>query len=273
MSDGWITEEMQGTIYYYYDKVLVANCKLRTLEPYAGKIARGSTVQLLVNTLETESACISAPDEISSDGDFYLAAPAENIIYQIHKNGTLIRTYAAAVSQVEETIMDVPMSILAMLRGKLLLHGAVISVWNDTYVVLGETEMLKCSGLPYSDTILLTEGMEGYKGIRCFRFGNKEELYGRQPVPKLKGILALQHIGQEAGVTRITETAGKEQLLLEHVVGFSMFSQKLQEDISNGTLLKEVAQKLPMAALRVSEGGKMQDDIDSYDFSILKGED
>ena len=264
---------MHGTIYYYYDKVLVANCKLRNLEPYVGKIARGSAVQLLVYSLETENAYLSAPAEISRDGDFYLAAPSENIIYQIHKNGTLIRAYAATVSQVEETIMDVPMSVLAMLQGKLLLHGAVISVRDDIYVVFGEAEMLKCSGLPFTGTILLTEDMEGYRGILCFRLGNKAELYGQQPIPKLKGILILQHIGQEAGVTLITETKRKEQLLLEHVVGFSTFSRELQEYISNNTFLKEVGQRLPMAALGLSKNCKMQDDIDSYDFGILNEED
>ena len=263
---------MHGTIYYYYDKVLVADCKLRNLEPYVGKIARGSAVQLLVYSLETQNTYLSAPAEISRDGDFYLAAPSENVIYQIHKNGTLIRAYAAAASQVGETIMYVPMSILAMLQGKILLHGAVISIWDDTYVVFGEAEMLKCSGLSFTDTILLTEGMEGYKGMLCFRFGNKAELYGQQPIPKLKGILVLQYIGQEA-ITLITETEMKEKLLLEHVVGFSMFSRELQEYISNSRFLKKAGQKLPMAALRLSNGCKIQDNIDKYDFSILNEKD
>ncbi len=260
---------MHGTIYYYYDKVLVADCKLKTLEPYVGRLAKDSAVQLLVKTLDVKNADVPTPTEIVREGDFYLAAPSGNMIYQIHKNGTLIRAYAAEVSQVEETIMDVPMSILAMIEGKLLLHGTVISVRGDTYAVLGGEEMLKCSGLSHSDTILLTENMEGYRGILCFRMGKQTKLYGQRPITGLKGIVVLQNIGQGAGGAVIMEHERKERLLLEHTAGFSMLSREMHEYFSHGRMLKEAGQSLPVAVLGISEGCRVRDILNKDDFSIF----
>lgn len=269
---------MHGTVYYYYDKVLVTNCKFRTLEPYGGKIARGSAVQLLYYPLETENAPLSAPAGISADGDFYLAALSEDVIYQIHKNGTLIRVYASSVSRVEETVMGVPMSILAMLQGKFLLHGSLVSAQDSVYAVLGDEEVLKHSGLSGKDMILLENGRidvpgeaEGYQGMLQSCCGDKNKVFWYQTaISRIKQVLVLENSSRETNMELIAETVTKEHLLLKYLVGFLTFSQELQGHIRKGSFLREAGQKLPMAALRLPEDYKVQEYMENYVLNVDK---
>ena len=62
---------MYGTIYYYYDKALVTNCRPGNLYPYVGKVKRNAVIQLVVYPLTSKDTPSSAPAGISLFGVFY----------------------------------------------------------------------------------------------------------------------------------------------------------------------------------------------------------
>ena len=273
---------MRGTVYYFYDRILVTNCKLRTLEPYAGRVPKGSAVQLLVYPLGAENIPLSASAGISVDGDFYLAALSKNIIYQVHKSGTLIRVYAESIAQVEETVKSVPMSILAMIQKNILLKGSIISTGQGAYVLVDGAERSSFCGEACQDTVLLVEEEEGYKGISSLYPGKKSEM--SQEIPgytKLKGVVKVQYAKRKAGnmpvnvaedelvagieliqtlsandgiensMVLIEDEQEKKNLLLENMTGYSMLSQSFQKQIGASPFIEKAVKNLTMAVIVV----------------------
>ncbi len=278
---------MRGTVYYYYDRILVTNCKLRTLVPYAGMVPKGSAVQLIVYPLETDHIPLSAPTGISADGDFYLAALSKDIIYQVHKSGTLIRVYANSVDQVEETVMGAPMSILAMIRKCFLLKGSIISIGKEAYVLLGGAEQSSACEEVRQNCVLLVEEEEGYKGISCSYPGEKAGVSQESPsFTRLRGIVKVQYTKGESGdisvkwskdhkealsaefalmqgsaaseaseslMMPIEDVQEKKDLLLENIVGFPLLSQSLKEQMGHSTYVEKAVKRLAMSVIAVRE--------------------
>jgi len=246
---------MRGTVYYYYDKVLVTNCKLKSLNPYSGRVVGNSVVQLLVCQWNAENAPADAPMGISAQGDYYLAALPENVTYQIHKSGKLMRVYAKSISAVEETIMEVPMAVLAMLQGKTLLHGGVIAGGNSVYAVIGKAESWKTDGLLYDGTVLVADSDNGYVGAAAFypRF-EAPESFSMPELPGLKGILAVGQKGERADILSVTSSVEKKKRLMEGLVGMEMFSPELKKRVSDSKALDEAGRNVPMFSVVMPEG-------------------
>lgn len=238
---------MRGTIYCYYDKTLVTNCRLRVLEPFIGTVARDSVIQMLVYPLGTENAPLSAPTGISADGDFYLVANTKDVIYQIHRSGRLLRVYTSGVSLVEETILVEPMSALAVLQGRILLHGTILTSQGNSVIVVGEAAAWKRHGMAGRDMILVSEGTEGYGAIMYSNGGRKE---GRAAecvtFPKVEGILVLGHGGADLGTEPIESVEAKKALLGKHVVGMGELPQILREQLTESGVLERICEGLPM---------------------------
>lgn len=251
---GWVDYvKMHGMIYYYYDKVLVANCNLKNLEPYAGKVGKDYVVQLLVYSLETENAPLSAPVGISADGDFYFAVISGKIIYQIHKDGRLIRAYAADSCWVEKTIMEAPMAVLAMLQGKILLSGTFLSAGDGIYVFLGETEGLNGQGLIREDTVLIEERRKSWRGVPGSYPGHEAAQSLASPwIPKLKGIFAVRREGKKSRIAPMEREEAKE-LLAENFVGYSLFSQELRQAVRDSESMNRVCGEIPVKVLTLGE--------------------
>lgn len=212
-----------------------------------GMVARDSVIQMLVYSLGTENAPLSAPAGISADGDFYLVANSKDVIYQIHKSGRLIRAYAPEVSQVEETILVEPMSALAVLQGRTLLYGTILSLRGNPYVVIGGAKPWKRYGMEERDVILISEGTDGYKAI-VYSSGRRKE--GRwaecATFSKVEGILLLRQGGADLCIEPVESVGEKMALLAEHVAGIQAFPPILRERLTEGGILEEVCKRLPM---------------------------
>jgi len=251
---------MGGTVYFYYDKILAVNCRLRTLKAYTGVIPRCSAVQLIIYPQETEGILQAPSGRIVADGDFYLAALSEEIVYQIHKSGMLIRAYASGMALVEETIMDVPMAVLAALQGKLLLHGAAFPAGDSVYGVLGDVRRGNVYGLPDDNLMLVAGEGEEYLGVvRSFPGDEAAHSLRKPRIPRLKGIIALQSGAQKRGLVPIEGMEDRKRILLENYAGIAMFLPELRQRITDSGILDGVSKTVPMAYLNLPESDGRQE--------------
>lgn len=260
-----------GTIYYYYDKALVTNFKLRNLYPYVGKVKRDAVVQLVVYPASSKKNPLSAPAGISMAGDFYTAVLPGGITYQIHKDGKMIRAYTPDISLVERTLKGIPMAILAMIEGKLLLHSSIAIIRDAAYVFIGETEMGRAYGLFMDKTVLLSDNGTAYKAARA-SFPGFEASQILDPIesPTLKGICVLHYGSKRAKAISIISSQTKKNLLLENYVGYQILPPQLKQKLYFGKAINQASRVIPMKYIAVPEGFEKQDQARRKIYKMMK---
>lgn len=237
--------------YYYYDKVLVSNYRLRSLTDYAGKMTLDSVVQLSVLLVEPDAAVLKASEGMELAGDFYQVTFFERVTYRIHKDGNLVRAYAADLSWVERTILGVPASILALLKGKVLLKGSLLLGGGWAYAVIGERKgeadenCIHCA-VPGRAVMVLE------KGERFVGAAHSDSAYSDYAVEALGllGIFVLQSSGTEDAIESICEPALKRRMLQENIVGYEVFLPELKQLADDSGLMDEISRRLYMAFMR-----------------------
>lgn len=231
-------------IYYYYDKVLVSNCKLKNLNSYAGKMARNSVVQLSAQQVGQKDAILAGPKGISLAGDFYQVVIPGKVTYHIHKNGNLIRAYTADFSRVEESILGVPAAILALFQGKLLLRGSLLHAGAWAYALVGRGN----GDAPQEENVLITEREGQYSGIvhasPCIQDAGIETMV-------LMGIFVLKHEKNSNAIEPIERPEQRKNFLLKNIVGYKMLTPELHNRAREIPLLEGITRELYMASMRV----------------------
>lgn len=246
--------------YYYYDKVLVSNCKLKSLTSYAGKMTMDSVVQLSVQQAEWGTAAPEAPEGISLAGDFYQVVIPEKVTYQIHKEGNLVRAYVEDFAWLEKTVMGVPASVLALLKGKVLLGGSLLHAGDWAYAAVGERGHADDgTGAYNTDTYspyiryaspgkavmaLEREGrMEGVAHIASIYSDYAVETLG------LLGVFVLQRDPGREAIEPMDVPEMKKDALLESIVGYELFPQELKERANDSRIVNRISQELYMASM------------------------
>lgn len=237
--------------YYYYDKVLVSNCRLRSLTDYAGKMTKDSVVQLSAQVVEPNAAVLKGCGEIVFTEDFYQVTVPEKVTYQIHKDGNLVRAYAADLLWVEQTILGIPASILALLKGKVLLNGSLLHAGRWAYAVIGERESriddmyLRC-GIP-GRAVMVRQQEEQFVGT-----AHSDSAYLDCAVEALGllGVFVLQSNEAKAAIEPMCLPELKKDSLLESVVGYEVFSQELMQLADESGIIDQISRKLYMAFMR-----------------------
>ncbi len=237
--------------YYYYDKVLVSNCRLRSLTDYAGKMTKDSVVQLSAQVVEPNAAVLKGCGEIVFTEDFYQVTVPEKVTYQIHKDGNLVRAYAADLLWVEQTILGIPASILALLKGKVLLNGSLLHAGRWAYAVIGERESriddmyLRC-GIP-GRAVMVRQQEEQFVGT-----AHSDSAYLDCAVEALGllGIFVLQSNEAKAAIEPMCLPELKKDSLLESVVGYEVFSQELMQLADESSIIDQISRRLYMAFMR-----------------------
>lgn len=237
--------------YYYYDKVLVSNCRLRGLTDYAGKMTNSSVVQLSAQVVEPGSAVLKGPEEMVFAGDFYRLTIPERVVYQIHKSGNLVRAFAADLSWVERTILGVPASILALLKGKILLRGSLLHAGQWAYAVTGERERamgdmyIQCA-LPGRAVMVLGRG-EQFIGT-----AHSDSAYSDCAVEALGllGIFVLQNNEAKEAIEPMCLPELKKASMSENIVGYEVLSQELRQLVNDSSIIDEISRRVYMAFMR-----------------------
>jgi hypothetical protein len=237
--------------YYYYDKVLVSNCRLRSLTDYAGKMTKDSVVQLSAQVVDPNAAVLKGCGEIVFTEDFYQVTVPEKVTYQIHKDGNLVRAYAADLLWVEQTILGIPASILALLKGKVLLNGSLLHAGRWAYAVIGERESriddmyLRC-GIP-GRAVMVRQQEEQFVGT-----AHSDSAYLDCAVEALGllGVFVLQSNEAKAAIEPMCLPELKKDSLLESVVGYEVFSQELMQLADESGIIDQISRKLYMAFMR-----------------------
>lgn len=230
--------------YYYYDKVLVSNCRLNGLNSYAGKMTRNSVVQLSAQLVGQKDAVLAGPKGITFTGDFYQVVIPGKVTYHIHKGGNLIRAFAADFSAVEETVLGIPASILALLQGKLLLRGTLLHAGRRACALVGRS----AEEQPREENVMIVRREEQYLGIVHTDSNEPDE--GIE-ILELMGILVRKHEKTSNAIEPVDRPERRKNVLLKNVVGYRMFMPELQRAARESTLLEEAARELYMVSLRV----------------------
>lgn len=250
--------------YYYYDKVLVSNCKLKSLTSYAGKMTMDSVVQLSVQQAEWGTAAPEAPEGISLAGDFYQVVIPEKVTYQIHKEGNLVRAYVEDFVWLEKTVMGVPASILALLKGKVLLGGSLLHAGDWAYAAVGERGGAADSADGSTDAyntdiyspyiryaspgkavmVLEREGrMEGVAHIASIYSDYAIETLG------LLGVFVLQRDPSREAIEPMDVPELKKDAVLGNIVGYDLFPQELKGRANDSRIVNKISQELYMASM------------------------
>lgn len=230
--------------YYYYDKVLVSNYRLRELVGYAGKMTGDSVVQLSAQMVEGDDAILREPEGISVTGDFYQVALSGKVIYRIHKGGNLIRAYAAEISQIETTVMGIPASIQGLLRGKILLAGSLLRVQGWAYVLTGEGVRKEEGSCGKSVMIWESEGQ--FVGVSNFR--SPETEMGDNPLALL-GIFVRHCDRSENAIEPMDEPERKRDFLLRNMVGYAAFPEELKQRAQTAEILDKLCREIYMVSM------------------------
>lgn len=230
--------------YYYYDKVLVSNCRLKELAGYAGKMTSDSVVQLSAQAVETDDAILKEPEGISVRGDFYQVAFSGKVIYRIHKGGNLIRAYAAELSQVERTVMGIPAAIQGLLRGKVLLGGSLICTHGWAYVLTGKAVKNESEDLGRCVMIWESEGQ--FVGVSNFRSPESET--GDKPLTLL-GIFVRRWGESESAIEPMDMPEQKKESLLKNIVGYEAFPEELRRMAQEAEILDKLCRDMYMVSM------------------------
>jgi len=258
---------------------------MKALEPYEGRVTRDAVVQLLVYPREAGNAIGKEGKGIYAEGDYYLEVLSDDLFYQIHKDGRLMRAYAASTSAVEKTIMNEPMAVLAMLQEKLLLHAAILREGDSAYAILGDREVRKRCGLFGNDRIWIAGNGTGYQVSEgdsldhgtvkiCRRKDNVDYRFfsgtgvvhslKQSRIPELKGIIVLKDGGKEQETGLIEDPERKKKLLLEHFVGVELFPQEIKRAVTESKGMEEVIVNIPMKYLFLQEGCEKNDFVKGF---------
>ncbi len=241
---------MRGMIYHCYDNVLVTDRKMEGLEVYVGKPVRDSVIQLLVYPWDAEGAPQNAPEGITQDGDYYLVVFPNRVTYQIHKSGKLIRAYTHEPAEVDKTIMDEPMAVVAMCQNKVLLRGGAYSMKKSIFVIVGDLDCGKADRIIKDSTIMLKNSAEGYRGaVRSFPGHEAAQAMGRPWIPTVNGINVLQYSDVEVGKALVVPEEDRENILLQQLVGYDRFSPELQQYVRESQFIKDLCLNVPMFSL------------------------
>lgn len=241
--------------YYFYDKVLVSNLRLRTLESFAGKMTIDSVAQLSVQPAEWQDS-VSAAEGISLDGDFYWVSIPEKVTYQIHKDGNLVRACAADPAWIEKTILGVPASVVALLKGKVLLRGSLLHAGKWSYAAVGrrgETDG-NMQGCIYTDivpgnAVMVREHEGQLEGIAHLRTMPLDSEVATETLGLL-GVFALHSDDDKEAIQPMETLEEKKRALLENIVGYELFPQKLRQLANDSRVIDRISQELYMAYMR-----------------------
>lgn len=239
--------------YYYYDKVLVSNCRLENLACYAGKMKKGSVVQLSAQLVEEWDARLTIPEGISRIGDFYQVALDKKVTYRIHKDGNLVRAYAADLFWVEQTVMGLPAAILALLQGKLLLNGKLLRAREWGYAFIGGELDLAVPPEEPGKAVMIKECDGKYMGIAHICPDDSEVA---TETLALLGFFVPQYDLEENAISEIKSPDVKKNILLENSVGYHLFPEQLKQMACSGKMVNELSQKLYMASMLVLQKEK-----------------
>ncbi len=241
--------------YYFYDKVLVSNLRLRTLESFAGKMTIDSVAQLSVQPVEQQD---SAPtgEGISRNGDFYQVVLPEKVAYRIHKDGNLVRAYAEDPVWIEKTILGVPASVVALLKGKVLLQGSLVRAGQWSYAAVGRKEEPTegvCDGI-YTGTVpgnavMVREHGGRLEGIAHLRTMPPDSEVATETLGLL-GIFALHGDDEKEAIQPMETREEKKSVLLENIVGYELFPQELRQLANDSGIIDKISQELYMAYMR-----------------------
>lgn len=234
--------------YYYYEKVLVTNCRLNGLDGYAGKMKKGSVLQLSAQLVEEEDAILAAPEGVSLMGDFYQVSFCGKVIYRIHKSGNLVRAYAADLSWVEKTIMRLPAAILALLQGKLLLKGSLLHARHWAYVLTGEQEDMSLESAAPGQAVMITERDGEYMGTIHICPDDTEVATETRA---LLGFFVRQDGRGQSAIEEIESQELKKKLILENIVGYELLPEELKRMAAESKIVDELSRKLYMAAMLI----------------------
>lgn len=218
------------------------------LSCYAGKMKRGSVVQLSAQLVEESDARLAVPEGILPMGDFYQVAFGGKVTYQIHKDGNLVRAYAAGLSWVENTIMGLPAAILALLQGKLLLKGELLHAHDWAYALIGGELGLVASPVVPGKAVMVAERDGQYMGIAHICPGDSEVAI---EALSLLGFFVRQYDREQNAISEITSPDLKKNIILENIVGYNLFPEQLKQMASSGKAVNELSRKLYMAAMLV----------------------
>lgn len=237
-------EKRKAMTYYYYDKVLVSNCKLNSLNSYAGKMKIDSVIQLSAQLVEEGDAILAAPGKVVPEGDFYQVGIGGKVTYRVHKDGNLMRAYAVDFHWIEKTVADIPAAILAVLKGKILLKGSLLHARDWAYALLGERGIQES---PNERVMVIEQGSQ-YTGIIHFY---QYELDTGIESRGLMGILALRQGEASDAIVPIEDPELRKKAILENAAGYELLSEDLRQKLRESEIVNGISRKLYMASMLV----------------------
>lgn len=127
--------------YRYYDSVLKTEYELRTLQAIdynkLSDFALLAFIELDIQINEEIPYSHTNTADIV-DCDYYLSLSiCGDPIYHIYKNGKLIKAFTRNITYIEDSLINLPASILCFFSNKLLLHCASILINGEAYALLG----------------------------------------------------------------------------------------------------------------------------------------
>lgn len=244
--------------YYFYDKVLVSNLRLRTLESFAGNMTIDSVAQLSVQPVEQQGS-VPAAEGIFRNGDFYQVVLPEKVTYQIHKDGNLVRAYAADPVWIEKTILGVPASVVALLKGKVLLQGSLLHAGQWSYAAVGRRgEAAEGAGdgiytvtVP-GNAVMVREHQGRLEGIAHLPTMPPDSEVAIETLGLL-GIFALHGDDEKEAIQPVETLEEKRSILLENIVGYERFPQELRQLAEDNRIIDKMSQELYMAYMHSKE--------------------
>lgn len=125
--------------YKYYDSVLKTEFSIRTLR----KIDNIGTfdlpfIDLDIQINDTIPFIHSNTAEIVDGGHYLSLSICGDPIYHILKNGKLIKAFSSNIQYIEDSLINLPASVLCLLNNKLLLHCSSILINGHAYAFIGK---------------------------------------------------------------------------------------------------------------------------------------
>lgn len=126
--------------YHYYDKIIRSSLPLRTLQPLSICESGISDSSIIDLDIMTESDCISRSStaEITENGDAFRLSICGDPIYCIYKTGNRIQVLSHDISYVEDSIINLPATVLSLIYGRILMHCSSMIVNDSAYIFMGE---------------------------------------------------------------------------------------------------------------------------------------
>jgi hypothetical protein len=124
--------------YRYYDSILKTEAVIKTLQnSYINKSHNLPLIEFEVYINKYFEYLPSQTADISDYGEYLSLSICGDPVYHIYKNNKLIKAFSRDIKYIEDSIINLPASVLCFTCNKLLLHCSSVLINNNAYAFIG----------------------------------------------------------------------------------------------------------------------------------------